>query len=68
MVLLVGFGNGAIGRHEDLVVSHVSVVSGEQDADIRGDAGQVSVSTPKSISSVYKDVEKKPECMGLRTK
>ena len=40
-VLAHGIGDGAIGRDEQFVVAHVSVVSGKENAEVAGDASDV---------------------------
>jgi hypothetical protein len=46
-VLARGIGDGAIGRDEQFVVAHVSVVSGKEDAEVASDAGDDEALRPR---------------------
>jgi hypothetical protein len=58
----------AIRRYRNIEIPHVGIIRGVEHANIRRKADEnqaLDLSRSKSTSSV---VEKKPECIGLRTK
>jgi len=57
----------AVGGHDKPKVAHVRVVGREQ-TQMFAPARQDDRLHPQILSSVSRVVEKKPECLGLRTK
>jgi hypothetical protein len=67
-VVFSAVGSGAVARHDDVEVTHVSVVCRKQHTNVTRYAGENQGLACRYSSRVSSVVEKKPECLGLRTK
>jgi hypothetical protein len=68
LVVFGGLGDDAVVRGVDLQLPHVRVVSGEEDADVAGDARE---DDPPDTERLEERIERRVEesqCFGFRTK
>ena len=49
-----GIRDGAIGRNDQVVIAHVGVVRGEEDAKIAGDAGQDQLASSRDNAAAFR--------------